>query len=1071
MPSLLSTLVAIGLCVSSASAGSKHDPIVHTDSGLVVGETYSIPDAPDSVNKFLGIPFAISPPERFASAERAKRSKKPIIAKEKKPSCMQQFNYPEATRNFTIHVFNNPPVPESEDCLYLNVYTPNKPAPRGGWPVMFWLFGGGLQFGSGSVGAYDGENMAGYNDVVVVGGNYRTNVFGFINSPELPIDQRNLGFLDQRLALDWVQRNIRAFGGNPDKVTIFGESAGATSADLHVIMTPKNPPFRAAILQSGSANLDRGENQGWEPLVEGMGCKNASSAIACVRKKKASEIKEFIECNMLAFPPIMDNVTVAEDVRERRASGNIAKVPVMIGTTAEEARVYKPKGTVDEFLEATFPNMPELQDALREKYPLGSPNLETDGDVTAAIATDIRFTCIAKSVAKDYSAHVNTWRYLFNASFPNRQPFPDAGAYHSSEIEIVFGTYPREGATAQQAALSKSMMNAWTDFAKNPEHGPGWNAVGSQFPYLPALLVLPRPSIPKSGSKSDRTSGQRAELRTRTLLKPPNLTSHTLGYPHGPVDVQFGRVTVHCTPYLLQLGLTKSRTSLVWLAGPLSGLIMQPLVGVITDRSTSKWGRRRPFMIGGSFIVGLCLLVLGWASEIVAFFVADEETKKSVTIAVAVLSIYAVDFAINVAWFSMGMCAVGHLIGYAIGSIDMLATFGTAMGDSQFKQMTIISAVSLIFSVSVTSYAVKERVLISLKDSDKKKGAGKILAQLFRTTVNLPPRIKAICWAQFWAWIGWFPFLFYSSTWVGETYFRYEAPKAVEQSSDTLGDVGRLGSMSLVIFSSITFISSVILPFGVLSPDNKKSSFARRPPLSIIRLFNKIPFPRPDLQTAWMIAHIMFAVTMVFAPFAHSLRFATFIVAISGIPWAVCSWAPFAFMGVEINRLAIPSFSRKSAVTMITSASVNRHNSDLSNYDLELEDRGPSVLRLNHNSHSPDLDSDSDSDDDEGSSTGELAGIYLGVLNVYTTLPQFVGTFISWIVFSIFEPGNSPITKEGGPETNPAGADIPTEHKDGGGEWIHANHDGPNAIAVCLFIGAISALVACEATRRLRYVR
>ncbi|KAK2786273.1 hypothetical protein FQN53_006828 [Emmonsiellopsis sp. PD_33] len=417
------------------------------------------------------------------------------------------------------------------------------------------------------------------------------------------------------------------------------------------------------------------------------------------------------------------------------------------------------------------------------------------------------------------------------------------------------------------------------------------------------------------------------------------------------------------------------------------------------------------------------------------------------------------------------MCAVGHLIGYAIGSIDMLATFGTAMGDSQFKQMTIISAVSLIFSVSVTSYAVKERVLISLKDSDKKKGAGKILAQLFRTTVNLPPRIKAICWAQFWAWIGWFPFLFYSSTWVGETYFRYEAPKAVEQSSDTLGDVGRLGSMSLVIFSSITFISSVILPFGVLSPDNKKSSFARRPPLSIIRLFNKIPFPRPDLQTAWMLSHVMFAVTMVFAPFAHSLRFATFIVAISGIPWAVCSWAPFAFMGVEINRLAIPSFSRKSAVTMITSASVNRHNSDLSNYDLELEDRGPSVLRLNHNSHSPDLDSDSDSDDDEGSSTGELAGIYLGVLNVYTTLPQFVGTFISWIVFSIFEPGNSPITKEGGPETNPAGADIPTEHKDGGGEWIHANHDGPNAIAVCLFIGAISALVACEATRRLRYVR
>jgi solute carrier family 45 protein 1/2/4 len=81
-----------------------------------------------------------------------------------------------------------------------------------------------------------------------------------------------------------------------------------------------------------------------------------------------------------------------------------------------------------------------------------------------------------------------------------------------------------------------------------------------------------------------------------------------------------------CTPYLLQLGLTKSRMSLVWIAGPLSGLIMQPIVGVITDRSRSKWGRRRPFMIGGSIVVAICLLVLGWTSEIVGMYVQDVET-------------------------------------------------------------------------------------------------------------------------------------------------------------------------------------------------------------------------------------------------------------------------------------------------------------------------------------------------------------------------------------------------------------------------------------------------------------
>ncbi|PGH03299.1 solute carrier family 45, member 1/2/4 [Blastomyces parvus] len=554
------------------------------------------------------------------------------------------------------------------------------------------------------------------------------------------------------------------------------------------------------------------------------------------------------------------------------------------------------------------------------------------------------------------------------------------------------------------------------------------------------------------------------------------------------IGLQFtwGVEMTYCTPYLLQLGLTKSKTSLVWIAGPLSGLIMQPLVGVITDRSTSKWGRRRPFMIVGSFIVGLFLLVLGWTSEIVGMFISDEDTKKSVTIAVAVFGIYAVDFAINIvqascrslivdtlpipqqqlgsAWASR-MTAVGHLAGYAIGSVDMLNVFGHAFGDTQFKQMTMIAAIFLIFSVAVTSYAVKERVLISVRDSDKKIGAVKILAQLFRTTVNLPPRIQAICWAQFWAWIGWFPFLFYSSTWVGETYFRYEAPKeAAEKSSDTLGDVGRLGSMSLVIFSLVTFISSVVLPFGVLSLDTKKSTFARRPPLGLIRLFNKLRFTRPDLQTAWMISHIVFALAMLFAPVARSVRFATLLVAICGIPWAVTCWAPFAFMGVEINRLAIPSFTRKSSVTMITSATYNRHNSDLSNYDVELEDRGPSILRLNH-SHSPDADSDSETDDDdEVSSTGELAGIYLGVLNVYTTLPQFVGTLISWIVFSILEPGTSPIATDGDMK------DVPSGEQDDG-KWINRHREGPNAIAVCLFVGAVCSLVAAEVTRRLKYAR
>ncbi|KAI1934609.1 hypothetical protein LOZ58_004621 [Ophidiomyces ophidiicola] len=516
---------------------------------------------------------------------------------------------------------------------------------------------------------------------------------------------------------------------------------------------------------------------------------------------------------------------------------------------------------------------------------------------------------------------------------------------------------------------------------------------------------------------------------------------------------------------------------------------MQPLVGVIADRSTSKWGRRRPFMIVGSLVVGLFLFILGWTSEIVSVFVKDPQSKKSVTIAVAVMSIYAVDFAINVvqaccrslivdtlpipqqqlgsAWASR-MTAIGSLIGYGIGSINMLNTFGTFLGNTQFKQMTIIAACSLIGSVLVTSYAVKERILISVRDSDNRSGVMKILSQLFRTTFRLPPRIKAICWAQFWAWIGWFPFLFYSSTWVGETYFRYGAPKSeFDKITDTLGEVGRLGSLSLVIFSVVTLVNSVVLPFAVLSPGNDRGALTQRPPRGVIRFLKKISYVRPDLQTAWMISHIMFAGTMVFAPLAKSVAFATFLVAICGIPWTVTCWAPFAFMGVEINRLCLlTSPSRSSNIAIMGPGTGHRNSAylplettDGSNGDQELDDN--SVLRLNHRL---DGESDaSDTEDDEIASTGELAGIYLGVLNVYTTLPQFVGTFISWIVFSIFEPGTPPT--EGPPAPN-------NEHsKSKAAQWLNLDTEGPNGIAVCLFIGAISAMIAAEATRRLKYVR
>ncbi|KAI9745106.1 MAG: hypothetical protein M1818_001384 [Claussenomyces sp. TS43310] len=517
------------------------------------------------------------------------------------------------------------------------------------------------------------------------------------------------------------------------------------------------------------------------------------------------------------------------------------------------------------------------------------------------------------------------------------------------------------------------------------------------------------------------------------------------------VGLQFtwGIEMTYCTPYLLNLGLTKSRTSLVWVAGPLSGLVMQPIVGVIADRSKSRWGRRRPFMVIGSVLVAACLIIMGWTKEIVLMFMKEGDTAKSCTIFLAVLSIYAVDFAINAvqsccrslvvdtlpiakqqsgsAWASR-MAAIGHLIGYVAGTIDLVSIFGTSFGDTQFKKLVLIAGSGLMFTVGVTSWAVNERVLISSKDADAKVSGMQIVRQILKTTINLPPRIQYICWAQFWSWIGWFPFLFYSSTWVGETYFRYDVPVDLRDSRDALGDIGRIGSMSLVVFSTITSCGAFLLPFFVRSPDEE--GFTPRPPNSIAKVVTKFNQYKPDLLTAWFVGHLTFACTMIFAPFAMSFRSATTLVALCGLPWVIASWAPFAFLGVEVNRLSS------------NPANLPYHRRRSSSLDSASSMTSPSLLRLDHGPS-----------DDAVSSTGELSGIYFGILNIYTTLPQFVGTFISMAVFSVLEPGKSPELAH----------DSPSEE--------HHGTDGPNAIAVCLVIGAFSMLGAAYATRKLRYLK
>jgi len=297
-------------------------------------------------------------------------------------------------------------------------------------------------------------------------------VFGFPNSPQ---QSQNLGFLDQRKALQWVRTNIAAFGGDPAKVTLFGESAGGYSVK-QLIAKPPNPlPFRAAIIQSPGAQLVGGV-ESWNALVSAVNCKSASSQIDCVRKVPATTIKDIIEKAPLLFPPVFDDVTAVRDVTKSFTSRTAAKVPLLIGTNADEGTIFA-AGTTDmnAFVAQNFPGQPALQQAILKAYPTsayGSPF-----QTAAAVLRDFLFQCPASSLSNlTANSGSNTWRYYFNTTLPNLQSplLPGAGVYHSIEIPEIFATYPKDGATYQQMGISNFMQIYWGNFAKSLDPGQGW---------------------------------------------------------------------------------------------------------------------------------------------------------------------------------------------------------------------------------------------------------------------------------------------------------------------------------------------------------------------------------------------------------------------------------------------------------------------------------------------------------------------------------------------------------------------------------------------------------------------
>lgn len=486
--------LSAALFLAGAAPVPCDTPQVHPPTGPVCGfqKKGGAPGAPPRiVSAFLGIPYAQPPTEdrRFRPPEAVSPWKAPLVATTFGPACPQKL--PSGVT-----------VPTSEDCLTLNVWSPD---PAGRLPVLVFLYGGSFLHGGSAAPVYDGANLAAAGPVVVVTLNYRLGALGFLAG--LDTIDGNFGILDQQLALRWVQENISAFGGDPERVTLFGQSAGAMSVGIHLDAPSSQALFRAAILESNPYGIPyktQREASGYaRALVRHLDCRPMAQAAACLRTKPADEIvaaqgklpvKETFLLGLRAFVPwgpVIDSAPLVGQPNRLPI-----KKPVILGTNRDEGalfvameeRAIGPIGPVKYAFETDIAfgtdggNVRRLYESLGYTDPVRA---------LSRMVSDDLFTCANKFMLT--RAKAPAWGYQFT-HVPSFSIWPHVAACapetknvcHAAELPFVFGNpYPpqlgaeRASFTAEETALSAEIIRLWTGFATTlepPPTEPPWPA-------------------------------------------------------------------------------------------------------------------------------------------------------------------------------------------------------------------------------------------------------------------------------------------------------------------------------------------------------------------------------------------------------------------------------------------------------------------------------------------------------------------------------------------------------------------------------------------------------------------
>ncbi|KAI9690423.1 MAG: hypothetical protein M1822_009386 [Bathelium mastoideum] len=434
-PRSLKSIVAVLISGFISSSDAVTSLTIKTSVGTVSG---FINGSSPNVAEFYGIPFAEPPVGelRWEPAVPKSPINGTIDATSFSPSCPQyQSSIPSVYNTDAPQFLISGPT--SEDCLTLNIWAPfqtssecettghgNEQNQQELLPVLVWIYGGGFNNGGGQeVYQIPAPWVQRTGRHIVVGINYRLNIFGFPNSAAVPLSDQNLGLLDQRLGLEWVRTNIHAFGGDSSRITIWGQSAGAESVDYYNFAYPDDPIIAGLILDSGSALLPAGTpvplTSNFTFVAAHFNCTGSDQAqLSCLKKVPQANIEAFLKAYGdsgtapgLSFNQVVDNRTRFANYTARALVGNFTKKPAIIGTNADEGRsltTFNPNGV----------------------------------NITAAnIVTLNEFLCPAdQTTTNRYAVGVPTHRYLYAGNFSNVSPRPWEGAYHSSELPLIFGT-------------------------------------------------------------------------------------------------------------------------------------------------------------------------------------------------------------------------------------------------------------------------------------------------------------------------------------------------------------------------------------------------------------------------------------------------------------------------------------------------------------------------------------------------------------------------------------------------------------------------------------------------------